>query len=71
MPRGVTLDFQLRPVAAPAAALPFEAERLVIAGWAGRDETAVRRHIEELAELGVPPPSRTPLFYSTPRPPVC
>jgi hypothetical protein len=38
-------------------------ERLVIAGWTGRDLAAVRAHIEELAKLGVPPPARTPLFY--------
>lgn len=36
---------------------------LVIAGWTGRDRTAVEKHIRELAELGVTPPSRTPIFY--------
>jgi hypothetical protein len=36
---------------------------LVIAGWAGRDESAVAHHIEELARLGVPAPSAVPLFY--------
>lgn len=36
---------------------------LVMAGWTGRDEAAVRHHIEELAALGVPGPSRVPLFY--------
>ncbi|MGL4323389.1 MAG: DUF2848 domain-containing protein [Beijerinckiaceae bacterium] len=35
----------------------------VIAGWAARDEAAVRHHIEELAALGVPPPSSFPIFY--------
>lgn len=38
-------------------------EALVIAGWAGRDETAIRHHIEELAAIGVPPPSSVPVFY--------
>ncbi|WP_192036205.1 DUF2848 domain-containing protein [Halomonas sp. YLGW01] len=38
-------------------------ERLAIAGWAGRDQAGVQHHIEELAELGVQPPSTTPLFY--------
>lgn len=37
--------------------------RLTIAGWTGRDTAAVRHHIEELAALGVPEPSQTPLFY--------
>ena len=36
---------------------------LVIAGWTGRDHAAVEMHIRELAELGVAPPSRTPIFY--------
>jgi Protein of unknown function (DUF2848) len=38
-------------------------DTVVIAGWAARDEAAVRHHIEELAALGVPPPSSVPVFY--------
>jgi hypothetical protein len=36
---------------------------LIIAGWTGRDQAAVERHIKELVELGVAPPARTPIFY--------
>ena len=36
---------------------------LVIAGWTGRDAVAVQHHIDELARLGVPAPSRVPLYY--------
>ena len=36
---------------------------LVIAGWTGRDETALRKHIKELEEIGVKPPKTTPIFY--------
>jgi hypothetical protein len=36
---------------------------LVIAGWTGRDLQAVQHHIDELAALGVAPPSQLPLFY--------
>lgn len=36
---------------------------LVIAGWTGRDEAALRKHIRELEELGVKPPKTTPIFY--------
>lgn len=36
---------------------------LFIAGWAGRDDAAVRHHIEELAALGVPRPSSVPVYY--------
>lgn len=38
-------------------------DHLTIAGWTGRDEAAVRRHIEELQSIGVPPPSSVPVFY--------
>jgi hypothetical protein len=38
-------------------------DSLVIAGWAGRDEAALRHHIEELAAIGVPRPSSVPVFY--------
>ena len=38
-------------------------DNLVIAGWTGRDEKAIRHHIEELAAIGVPRPSTVPLFY--------
>lgn len=36
---------------------------LVIAGWTGRDEAALRKHIRELEEIGVKAPRTTPIFY--------
>jgi Protein of unknown function (DUF2848) len=36
---------------------------LIIAGWTGRDEIALQRHIRELEEIGVKPPKTTPIFY--------
>lgn len=45
------------------AAVDVEIERVVIAGWAGRDPRAIRAHIDELAALGVAPPTTTPCFY--------
>jgi hypothetical protein len=38
-------------------------DRLVIAGWAGRDAQAVQHHIRELQEIGVKPPSTVPCYY--------
>ena len=38
-------------------------EQLVIAGWTGRDEAALRKHIRELEEIGVKAPKTTPIFY--------
>lgn len=43
--------------------LTVEINRLVIAGWAGRDPEAISHHISELELLGVPRPSAVPLFY--------
>lgn len=43
--------------------ISFEADDLVLAGWTGRDQTAVQHHIDELSALGVQPPSKVPLFY--------
>lgn len=37
--------------------------RLIVAGYTGRDETAVRAHIDELAAIGIPPPSAVPMYY--------
>ena len=48
---GTTLNLK-----APSSPLRGRFERLVIAGWAGRDEAGVRHHIAELAALGVRPP---------------
>lgn len=45
------------------APLDIDLTHLVIAGWTGRDPAAIRHHIEELAALGVPAPSTTPLYY--------
>ena len=38
-------------------------EKLVIAGWTGRNQEALEKHIRELEELGVPRPKSTPIFY--------
>ena len=41
----------------------MEFSNVVIAGWTGRDEVALKKHIMELAEIGVKPPKTTPIFY--------
>jgi len=41
----------------------MKVEQLIIAGWTGRDEAALRKHIRELEEIGVKPPKTTPIFY--------
>jgi hypothetical protein len=41
----------------------FNPTELVIAGWTGRDDVALRKHIKELEQIGVKPPKSTPIFY--------
>jgi hypothetical protein len=38
-------------------------DAVVVAGWTGRNDKAVQHHIDELAALGIAPPSRVPLYY--------
>ena len=54
----MTLSFRVN-----GAHLPLELTHLIVAGWTGRDADAIAHHIAELAELGVPAPSDTPLYY--------
>lgn len=43
--------------------IEIDLSHLVVAGWTGRDADAIQHHIEELAAIGVTPPSRIPLYY--------
>lgn len=43
--------------------LEFHPYRLLIVGFAGRDQTAVLQHINELKAQGIPAPSRVPETY--------
>jgi hypothetical protein len=52
-----------RRCADKADRITIEPARLIVAGWTGRDEAALRHHIEELAAIGVPRPSSVPVFY--------
>jgi len=38
-------------------------KKLLVAGYTGKDQEAVRKHIEELKEIGVPAPPQTPMIY--------
>ena len=43
--------------------LNFAYTRMVNAGYVGRDQAEVRRHIDELAKKGIPGPKKTPTLY--------
>jgi hypothetical protein len=49
----------------PTGPVTFDINHLVVAGWTGRDQDKVQHHIDELAAIGVAPPSQVPLFYRT------
>ncbi|HLH26105.1 MAG TPA: DUF2848 family protein [Chloroflexota bacterium] len=55
------LHFTVEPDARPLALAP---RRLLIAGYTGRDQAAVARHVDELREHGIPAPERTPAVYA-------
>jgi len=44
--------------------LVFSADHLVCGGWVGRDRKTLQAHIEELFHLGVPRPSRVPIYMN-------
>ncbi|OKH88061.1 DUF2848 domain-containing protein [Thalassospira sp. TSL5-1] len=43
----------------------FDITHCTVAGWTGRDASAIQHHIDELAAIGVKPPSSVPLYYRT------
>ena len=47
--------------------LSLDTKLVVCGGWSGRDGTAVRKHIEELAKLGVARPSKVPIMIPVSR----
>lgn len=43
--------------------LPFRVDRMVNAGFTGRNQEEVRHHLEELSAKGIEVPAETPLIY--------
>ena len=48
------------------ALVPVEIDRVIIAGFTGRNREAVQHHIRELEAHGVPAPATVPAFYDVP-----
>ena len=57
------LSFAVTAANGAVERLPVIVHHLIIAGWTGRDQAKVQEHINELKELGVAPPTSTPVFY--------
>ena len=56
------LTFVLHGQSGPARR-SVQVDRLVIAGWTGRDKVALEKHIAELEAIGVKRPATVPIFY--------
>ncbi len=48
--------------------IDLEISALVVAVWPGRNMAAVQHPIDELAAIGIPPPSQFPLYYRVSQP---
>ena len=59
MPEAEGLQFDV----AGEGAVALTPRHGIIAGWTGRDPAAIEHHIAELEAIGVPRPSRVPLYY--------
>jgi len=46
--------------------IDYEIKGAVLCGYTGRDQEAVRKHIEELAKEGIEPPASVPILYPKP-----
>jgi hypothetical protein len=57
------LNFAVTSADGSVERLTIAVERLVIAGWTGRDRAKLQEHIDELQALGIAPPTRTPIYY--------
>lgn len=47
----------------PTGEIEFSPQQLTVAGWTGRNREAVDHHIQELADIGISPPTSVPLYY--------
>lgn len=47
----------------PAFTMSYKIERIINAGWVGRDKNSLLAHIEELKEEGIPAPETVPICF--------
>jgi hypothetical protein len=58
------LDLNVHRLRSPVSEIQFSVRRVFNAGWAGSDRAAIQRHIDELAEMGVPAPRFIPTLFA-------
>ncbi len=59
------IDFTLRSLKGDRK-MRFEARELICAGFTGRDQESVRKHVKELSDMGIKPPETIPAHYAVP-----
>jgi len=61
----MTLEFIIEE-ASGTRKFPCEGKGAIICGYTGRDQAAVRQHIDELKKEGIEPPPSVPMFFQKP-----
>ncbi|MDG6906354.1 MAG: DUF2848 family protein [Nitrososphaerota archaeon] len=57
------LRFEIVSDKSDVESLSFDVKKIVCAGYTGRNQVEVKKHVEELKRLGVPPPPSVPARY--------
>ncbi len=58
------LKIRVHRLNSPVSEIRFPVRLIFNAGWAGNDRAAIQRHIDELAEMGVPAPKHIPTLFA-------
>lgn len=61
-----SLSLEVHALDGTTAELELRDPQLIVAGFTGRDPAVVARHVDELAAIGVAPPSQVPTFIPLP-----
>lgn len=61
-----SLSLEVRSLDGEAVALELRDPQLIVAGFTGRDPAVVQRHVDELAAIGVAPPTEVPTMIPLP-----
>jgi len=48
----------------PGEVLTFEVKKIINAGYTGRNQEEVQKHIDQLKEKGIPAPDKTPTYFA-------
>ena len=57
------LKFKILEKDGTEGTIEFEERYVINAGYTGRDQAAVKAHIDELKEEGIPAPDKTPVYF--------